>query len=99
MREAFHIATTGRPGPVLVDLPRTFRCRGIIPDYDVPMNLPGYQLVDKRLAKPEQIAQVAAAIKQAKRPVLYIGGGVMNSDASPQIRELLKKTGIQSRAR
>jgi acetolactate synthase-1/2/3 large subunit len=94
MREAFHIATTGRPGPVLVDLPKNIQMASIVPDYDVPMNLPGYQLIDKRLAKPEQVAQVAAAIKQAKRPVLYIGGGVMNGDASMVVRELVKKTGI-----
>src|SRR5215213_998695 len=61
MREAFHIATTGRPGPVLVDMPKDVQQAQIAPDYDAPMHLPGYH-VDERKARPEQIAQVAAAI-------------------------------------
>ena len=65
MREAFHIATTGRPGPVLVDVPKDVQKAQIVPDYDAPMNLPGYHVEDRR-ATPEQIAQVAAAIKRAR---------------------------------
>src|SRR6478672_3211001 len=75
MREAFHIATTGRPGPVLIDVPKDVQQAQIVPDYDAPMNLPGYHVEDRK-ARPEQIAQVAAAIKRAKRPVIYAGGGV-----------------------
>jgi acetolactate synthase-1/2/3 large subunit len=93
VREAFHIATTGRPGPVLIDIPKDVQQAQIIADYDAPMNLPGY-LVDNRRARPEQIAQVAAAIKRAKRPVIYAGGGVIQGDASAELRELVKKTKI-----
>ncbi len=93
MREAFHIAVTGRPGPVLVDIPKNVQMATIAPNYDVPMNLPGYR-VDNRLAKPEQIAQVAAAIQQSKRPVIYAGGGVISSDGSAELREFARKTGI-----
>jgi len=93
VREAFHIATTGRPGPVLVDLPKDVQQAQIVPDYDAPMNLPGYRVTPQR-AQPEQIAQVAAAIKRAKRPVIYAGGGVIGSNAAPQLRELVRKTGI-----
>jgi acetolactate synthase-1/2/3 large subunit len=93
MREAFHIATTGRPGPVLVDLPKNIQLTNIVPDYDAPMNLPGYH-PDARKAHPEQIAQVAAAIKRAKKPVIYAGGGVITGDASDELRELVRKTGI-----
>jgi acetolactate synthase-1/2/3 large subunit len=93
MREAFHIAVTGRPGPVLVDVPKNIQVATVAPNYDVPMNLPGYQ-VENRLAKPEQIAQVAAAIKQSKRPVIYAGGGIIASNASEELRELVHKTGI-----
>ena len=93
MREAFHIATTGRPGPVLVDLPKNIQVTQIVPDYDVPMNLPGYH-PEARKAHPEQIAQIAAAIQRAKRPVIYAGGGVITGDAAAQLRELSQRTGI-----
>jgi acetolactate synthase-1/2/3 large subunit len=93
MREAFHIATTGRPGPVLVDLPKNVQLTQIVPDYDSPMNLPGYH-PEVRKPHPEQIAQVAAAIKRAKRPVIYAGGGVIAAEASAELRELVRLTGI-----
>ncbi len=93
MREAFHIATTGRPGPVLVDLPKDVQLAPIEPDYDVPMNLPGYHVEDRK-AKPEQIRQVAAAIKRSKRPIIYAGGGVISGEASQELRELVRKTKI-----
>lgn len=93
VREAFHIATTGRPGPVLIDIPKDVQQNLVTPDFDVPMNLPGYR-IETRRAHPEQIAQVAAAIKRAKRPVIYAGGGVISSGASPELTELAHKTGI-----
>jgi acetolactate synthase-1/2/3 large subunit len=93
MREAFHIATTGRPGPVLVDLPKNVQMAQIEPNFDVPMNLPGYRVED-RLAKPEQIKQVAAEISRAKRPIIYAGGGVVSGDASQELREFVRKTKI-----
>ena len=93
MREAFHVATTGRPGPVLVDLPKNVQLTQIVPDYDAPMNLPGYH-PEVRKPHAEQIAQVAAAIKRAKRPVIYAGGGVIAADASAELRELVRLTGI-----
>ncbi len=93
LKEAFHVATTGRPGPVLVDMPKDIQLSHCSPDWDVPMHLPGYCL-DNRLARPEQVKQVAAAIKLAKRPVIYAGGGIISGEASPQLRELIRKTGI-----
>jgi acetolactate synthase I/II/III large subunit len=93
MREAFYIATTGRPGPVLVDLPKNIQLTNIVPDYDAPLCLPGYH-PEPPPPRPEQIAQVAAAIKRAKRPVIYAGGGVITGDASDELRELVRKTGI-----
>ena len=94
MKEAFHIATTGRPGPVLVDLPKNIQLAQLVPDYDVAMNLPGYKPEPRRAAPAEQIAQVAAAIKRAKKPVIYAGGGVIASDAAEELRALARKTGI-----
>jgi acetolactate synthase-1/2/3 large subunit len=93
MREAFHIATTGRPGPVLVDLPKNIQVTQLVPDFDAPMNLPGYH-PEPRKVQLEQIAQVAAAIKRSKRPVIYAGGGIIASDASAELRELVRRTGI-----
>ena len=93
MKEAFFIATTGRPGPVLVDLPKDIQLTHIHPDYEVEMNLPGYH-PEVRRAHSEQIAQVASAIRRSKRPVIYAGGGVIAGDASENLRTLVEKTGI-----
>src|SRR5215211_2728665 len=78
MREAFFIATTGRPGPVLIDMPKDVQNEKFLVDWDQEMNLPGYKGEVKKAA-PEQVRQVAAAIKLAKRPMLYVGGGVISS--------------------
>ncbi len=93
MREAFHIATTGRQGPVLIDLPKNIQVSQVEPDYDAPLRLPGYR-PEAPQPRPEQIAQVAAAIKRSKRPVIYAGGGVISGDASDELREFVRKTGI-----
>ncbi len=93
IKEAFLIAATGRPGPVLIDIPKSVQLESCVPDYDAPLNLPGYSF-DSPQAKPEQIKQIAAAIKLAKRPVIYAGGGIVLAEASEELRELVKKTGI-----
>jgi acetolactate synthase I/II/III large subunit len=94
MKEAFHIATTGRPGPVLVDMPKDVQQASAEVDWDVPMDLPGYKPTKHPNAKPEQIRQIAAAIKHSKRPVIYCGGGVVTGEASAELRALADKTGI-----
>ena len=93
MKEAFHIATTGRPGPVLIDMPKDVQMDQCHVDWDVPMNLPGYR-VKTPLAQPEQIRQIAAAIKHSKRPLLYVGGGVIGSEGAAALRKLIEITGI-----
>ncbi len=93
MREAFYIATTGRPGPVLVDMPKDIQIADLNVEWDAPMNLPGYTAPTPR-ARPEQIKQLAAAIRRAKRPVIYAGGGIISSGASEALRELVRRTGI-----
>ncbi len=93
MKEAFHIATTGRPGPVLIDMPKDVQLTDIEVDWDPPMDLPGYRAEPPK-ARPEQIRQIAAAIKLARRPILYVGGGVIASGASDEVRELVRQTGI-----
>ncbi len=91
--EAFHVATTGRPGPVLIDLPKDVQMTNCTPQWDVPMNLPGY---DGRRKEPASgaIEQAAAAIRMAKRPVVYCGGGIIAADASEELREFVRITGI-----
>jgi len=93
MREGFHIATTGRPGPVLIDLPKNVQLMQAVPDYDVPMNLPGYH-VDEYRASAAEIAQVAELISRAKRPVIYAGGGIIAAAAAEELTEFVRKTGI-----
>jgi len=93
IREAFHIATTGRPGPVIVDIPKDIQLSQTTPDFDAPMNLPGYR-VTTRHAQPEQLSQVVAAIKRAKRPVIYAGGGIIASEAAAELTAFAHKTGI-----
>ncbi len=93
MKEAFYIATSGRPGPVLVDMPKDVQLAKMVVDWDVEMNLPGYT-ADPPLARSEQISQLAAAIKHAKRPVIYAGGGIIASGASEELRKLARKVQI-----
>lgn len=93
-KEAFHVATTGRPGPVLIDLPKDVQLAKAAVDWNVPMNLPGYQCKEAPHAAPEQIKQVAAAIKLAKRPMIYCGGGVISAEASEDLRQFVRLTGI-----
>jgi acetolactate synthase I/II/III large subunit len=92
MKEAFHIATTGRPGPVIVDIPKDLQNRVIEPDYDPPMNLPGYK--PERRATREQLEQIFAMIRQSKRPIIYAGGGVITANAAPLLKAFADKTGI-----
>jgi len=96
VKEAFHIATTGRPGPVLIDFPKDVQ-QATLPlnevDFDPAFDLPGYK-PDVRKAAPEQISQVVAAIKRSKRPMLYVGGGCIISESTEELREFALKTGI-----
>lgn len=96
VKEAFHIATSGRPGPVLIDFPKDVQL-ATVPrdqvDFDPEFALPGY-VPEIRKAADEQISQVIAAIKRSKRPVLYVGGGCILSEASDELREFALKTKI-----
>jgi acetolactate synthase-1/2/3 large subunit len=93
VKEAFHIASTGRPGPVLIDVPKDVQ-NTIIPDpdYDVAMDLPGYRLPPP--PSPARIAEVVAAIRASRKPIIYCGGGVVASNASEELREFANKAGI-----
>lgn len=93
MKEAFHIATSGRPGPVLIDMPKDIQLGDVAIDMDAEMELPGYDASTPPVP-PEAIRQIAAAIKMGRRPVIYSGGGIILGDASEELRTLIAKTGI-----
>ncbi|WP_232843394.1 acetolactate synthase large subunit [Corynebacterium hindlerae] len=90
--EAFHLASTGRPGPILVDVPKNVQ-EGMM-DFSWPpvMDLPGYRPVTTPHGR--QIEEAVRMISAAQRPVLYIGGGVIKADASEQLRAFAEYTGI-----
>src|SRR6185436_18223160 len=89
--EAFHLAATGRPGPVLVDIPKdVLQART---DFAWPprIDLPGYKPTTRPHGK--QVREAAAVIQAAQRPVLYVGGGVLKAHASEVLAELAELTG------
>ena len=92
IREAFHIASTGRPGPVLVDLPKDVSLEEIDFEYPQTVSLPGYRPTVKGHIR--QILEAARAIAAAKRPVLYVGGGAVSSGASEEVRALAEKANL-----
>jgi acetolactate synthase-1/2/3 large subunit len=90
--EAFYIASTGRPGPVLVDVAKSALQARTTYAWPAELNLPGYRPVTKPHAK--QIREAARLMLEAKRPVLYVGGGVIRARASRELRVLAELTGI-----
>jgi acetolactate synthase-1/2/3 large subunit len=90
--EAFHVASTGRPGPVLVDISKDALQATTDFTWPVPFDLPGYHPVTRPHAR--QVREAARLISEARRPVLYVGGGVIKARAAAQLRELAELTGI-----
>ena len=90
VREAFHVATTGRPGPVLVDLPKDVSNQLMDWEWPESVDLPGYKPTMKGHAK--QIKDAARLMSEAKRPVLYVGGGILKARAAEALRELVNVT-------
>jgi acetolactate synthase I/II/III large subunit len=85
IHEAFHIARSGRPGPVLVDIPQDLSRAEIAYEPVTDVRLPGYQ--PRVEGNQKQIRQAAKALAAAQRPVIYAGGGVVNSNASPELTD------------
>jgi acetolactate synthase-1/2/3 large subunit len=90
--EAFHLAGTGRPGPVLVDIPKDVLQASTTFSWPPTLDLPGYRPVLKPHGK--QIREAAKLIAAARRPVLYVGGGVLKARATAELRKLAELTGI-----
>ncbi|WP_066306427.1 acetolactate synthase large subunit [Bacillus sp. FJAT-29814] len=93
VKEAFHIASTGRPGPVLVDVPKDISSEvlSMVPE-EVSIHLPGYQPTYK--PNPLQIRKLADALPKAKKPVILAGAGVLHSQASDELTTFAEKHNI-----
>ncbi|MEW6208396.1 MAG: biosynthetic-type acetolactate synthase large subunit [Acidobacteriota bacterium] len=89
VKEAFHIASTGRPGPVLIDIPKDVTAEPTPFVYPETVDLPGYR--PQMFGDAEQVRRAVEKIAQARRPVLYVGGGVIHANASEELFEFAEK--------
>ena len=92
MKEAFYLATAGRPGPVHIDIPKDVTAELCNFDYPKELNLPTYKPTTKGNAR--QVKKAIEAISKSKRPLLYIGGGAILANCSEEIRAFAKDNGI-----
>lgn len=92
VKEAFFIATSGRPGPVVIDIPKDVTAETAPFVYPDQVRLPGYQPATS--AHPRQVREAVGRISEAKRPVLYVGGGVIHSGGSDELVELAEKLSL-----
>src|SRR6187551_3061074 len=90
--EAFHIASTGRPGPVLVDIAKSALQAMTTFEWPAELHLPGYRPVTRPHSK--QIREAARLMLESRRPVLYVGGGTIRSGASKELKQLAELTGM-----
>ena len=89
VKEAFHIARSGRPGPVLIDLPKDVTAGNCTASFSDEIDLPGYKIPTH--ADPEAVAKAAALLKKSTKPLLLVGHGAIISNASRQVKELAEK--------
>jgi acetolactate synthase-1/2/3 large subunit len=90
VKEAFHIASTGRPGPVLIDLPKDVQLAEFTGEFDVELDLPGYKPTLR--GHPKQIERALDALEKAERPILMVGGGTQHAHA--ELLAFAEKTGL-----
>jgi acetolactate synthase-1/2/3 large subunit len=91
MKKAFYIATTGRPGPVLVDIPKDITTAKAVFEYPKELEMRSYKPVEK--GHSGQIRKAVQLLLTAERPMIYTGGGVILSDAAPELNKLVDKLG------
>ena len=92
VKEAFYLAATGRPGPVLIDLPKNIQQAKTQPLFPTEINLRGYNPYPH--ASDLELNEIIGLIEKAERPVLYCGGGIISSNASEELRKFSDATGI-----
>jgi acetolactate synthase-1/2/3 large subunit len=90
--EAFHIASTGRPGPVLIDIPSDLELQKYAGNGPIRVHLPGYRIPKNGHAR--QIGEAAEAINRSERPVVLAGGGIITANASAELRALVQKANL-----
>jgi acetolactate synthase-1/2/3 large subunit len=91
-REAFHLAASGRPGPVLIDVTKDVQQARLTPNWDVELHLPGYR--PTYTGNVRQIRTAAALLRDAERPLIMAGNGVIQSDATEELLAVAERTGI-----
>ena len=95
IKEAFHIASTGRPGPVVIDIPKDVQQEIFTPTFPESLDLAGYNDdVTAPQASDADLAPVLKCIQKAKRPVLYVGGGIISGEAHEELRAFAELTGL-----
>src|SRR5215510_9382796 len=92
VKEAFYIARTGRPGPVVIDIPKNIQNQMAQPVFPTESTLRGYQLPPK--ADPVALNEIIGLIKSAKKPMIYAGGGIISAGASDELLEFAERTQI-----
>nr|GEY06182.1 acetolactate synthase 1 [Tanacetum cinerariifolium] len=92
VKEAFYLARTGRPGPILIDVPKDIQQQLVVPKWDEPMRLPGYLARMPKTPNDDHLCQIVRLVSEAKKPVLYTGGGCL--DASEELRRFVEMLGM-----
>ncbi|MGN0866005.1 MAG: biosynthetic-type acetolactate synthase large subunit [Akkermansia sp.] len=92
VKEAFYIARTGRPGPVVIDIPKNFQEGKFVPDFEQPMDLPGY--TPEVPLNTVALDKVLPLLQKAERPAIYAGGGVVSADAAAELLEFAERLQI-----
>ena len=92
VKEAFHIAQSGRPGPVLIDVPKNIQNQTCVPEFPKAVEMRGYNPIVH--AEQSQLEQVLAMIGEAREPMIYCGGGILSAGAHDDLREFVELTQI-----
>lgn len=92
VKEAFHVASTGRPGPVVIDMPKNIQLAKTQPVFPKETNIRGYN--PEKKASDIALNEIIGLIEKSERPVLYCGGGIISGDASEELRKFAEATGI-----
>src|SRR4051812_19011425 len=93
-KEAFHLARSGRPGPVVIDIPKDVQQKKIQPVYPATVEFRSTYATATQHAPDDQLKQVLAMIAEAQRPVLYAGGGIISADAHKELKAFAQKTNV-----